>query len=192
MVLTTLLPLAATPLTGTGKINRRELHGVAAGLAREEINSYLPSAEKTQATFKRPPGNEVEQKLHSICAQVPNIDPNEIGMDDDFFRLGGDSISAMQVAAKVNAVGLVLTVTDIVAHKSIEEIASCNIRAALMVMGGNDSEITAPFSLSPIQSLFFDTILTRSTKITPISTRVSLSVYLRRLGSRTWMLLCEL
>ncbi|KAF3492424.1 nonribosomal peptide synthetase [Arthroderma uncinatum] len=158
MIPTVLLPLAAIPLTGTGKINRRELREVAAGLAREEINSYLPLVSKTQATFKRPPGNEVERNLHSICARVLNVDPNEIGMDDDFFRLGGDSISAMQVAAKAKAVGLAITAADIMVRKSIADIASRNSRAPLLAMNNDDLEIMAPFGLSPIQSLFFDTI----------------------------------
>ncbi|GES60365.1 nonribosomal peptide synthetase [Aspergillus terreus] len=158
MVPTVLLPLAAIPLTGTGKINRRELREVAAALTREEINSYLPLADNVQTTLRRSPGNEVERKLHSICAQVLNVDQNKIGMDDDFFRLGGDSISAMQVAAKAKAAGLTITATDIVVRKSIADIASCDAGAPLLVMNADDSEIMAPFGLSPIQSLFFDTI----------------------------------
>ncbi|EGD97060.1 nonribosomal peptide synthetase [Trichophyton tonsurans CBS 112818] len=159
MVPTILLPLASIPLTGTGKINRRELREVAANLAREKINSYLPSAEKIHATVKRPPGNEVEQKLHSICAWVLNVDPNEIGVDDDFFRLGGDSISAMQVAAKAKAVGLSITVRDIITRTTIADIASSSIRTASMAVEDEDvAEIMAPFGLSPIQTLFFDTI----------------------------------
>jgi aryl carrier-like protein len=129
MIPTVLLPLVTIPLTGTGKINQRELRQVAAGLTRDEINSYVPTSDDTQSSFKRPPGNEIERQLHVICAQLLNIDLNTIGMDDDFFRLGGDSISAMQVAAKAKAVGLAITATDILSRKSIAGMASSSIKS---------------------------------------------------------------
>ena len=158
MIPTVLLPLVTIPLTGTGKINRRELRQVVAGLTRDEINSYVPTSDDTQSSFKRPPGNEIERQLHVICAQLLNIDLNTIGIDDDFFRLGGDSISAMQVAAKAKAVGLAITAADILSRKSIAGMASSSIKSLPVVVAEQDSKLTTPFDLSSIQCLFFETI----------------------------------
>lgn len=66
--------------------------------------------------------------------------------------------SVMQVAAKAKAVGLSLTAADIVTRKSIAGMALCSVEPFPMVIADQDSDSTAPFGLSPIQSLFFDTI----------------------------------
>ncbi|CEJ56541.1 Putative Nonribosomal peptide synthetase [Penicillium brasilianum] len=187
MVPTVLIPLATIPLTGTGKINRRELRHVVASLTRDEINSFVPSTDDEDTTSKRPPGNEVERKLHSICARVLNIDLKEIGMDDDFFRLGGDSISAMQVAAKAKAVGLPLTATDIVTRKSIAGMALCSVQSFPVVIPDQDSNIMAPFGLSPIQSLFFDTIHDNYSYFNQsFSLRLSEKVVVDKLDAALW------
>ena len=51
----------------------------------------------------RAPSNAVEEILADIYAQVLGVEPPQlVGMDESFFDLGGDSLSAMRLIAAVN------------------------------------------------------------------------------------------
>ena len=49
----------------------------------------------------RAPSNEIEEKLAEIWIKILGID--QIGVDDDFWDLGGDSISAIQIMTRIRA-----------------------------------------------------------------------------------------
>lgn len=74
------------PLTASGKINRRDLP--APGTSRPQMETPFV-----------PPRNATEARLAGIWAELLELD--EIGVDDDFFELGGDSLLAMRMALTV-------------------------------------------------------------------------------------------
>lgn len=76
----TFVPVRAIPLTSTGKVDR---------LALPE-----PIAERTLDEII-PPQNPMQQKLVKIWEEVLKISP--IGIQDNFFALGGDSLQAVQI-----------------------------------------------------------------------------------------------
>src|SRR6185312_15461396 len=80
----TLVTLEALPLTPNGKVDVRG----------------LPAPGHTAGQY-RAPSTPTEETLAGIYAEVLGID--RVGVDDSFFDLGGDSISAMRVIAAVNA-----------------------------------------------------------------------------------------
>ena len=70
------------PLTSNGKINRRELPELK--INREVLQKYYE------------PRNEAEEKLVEIWKDILEVD--EIGIEDDFFQLGGDSFKIQHLA----------------------------------------------------------------------------------------------
>ena len=80
--------LAEIPLNPNGKVDRRALAGMDVTMASGEI--YVA------------PRNETEQRLVAIWAEVLNVAPEKIGINDNFFGLGGHSLSAVQLMAKTN------------------------------------------------------------------------------------------
>ena len=47
-----------------------------------------------------------------------------VGIEGNFFELGGDSISSMQLVAKARKAGLIITPRDVFEHQSVEGLAA--------------------------------------------------------------------
>ncbi len=86
MVPATVTPLDAFPLTAGGKVDRAALPEPQAA----------PSA---PAAGRRPPRTPAEQLIAAVWADVLGVP--EVGADDNFFHLGGDSLTAVRVVGRV-------------------------------------------------------------------------------------------
>ena len=84
MVPAAVVVIEALPLTVNGKLDTRA----------------LPAPEYRDADRYRAPASAVEEVLAGIYAQVLGVE--RVGVDDSFFELGGDSLSAMRVIAAIN------------------------------------------------------------------------------------------
>lgn len=105
------------PLTRNGKVDFRKL---------EAIGKKLGSGQAYMA-----PRTEVETLLCDIWAGVLGAD--KVGITDNFYELGGDSIKAVQIAARLNDAGKTIAVKDIQSHQTIANISAhvdldCHIR----------------------------------------------------------------
>ena len=84
MVPAAVVVLETLPMTVNGKLDTRA----------------LPAPEYQGVDRYRAPANAVEEILSGIYAQI--LDVKRVGVDDSFFDLGGDSISAMRLVAAIN------------------------------------------------------------------------------------------
>ncbi len=101
-----LVELAALPLTQNGKLDRRA----------------LPEPETTTInTAYTPPRNQLEERLAVIWQEVLGVE--KVGIEDSFFELGGDSIKALQVSARLGRFDLKITTGDLFRHPTIKEAA---------------------------------------------------------------------
>lgn len=86
MIPSAFMCLDTLPLTVNGKVDRRALP--APSTARPELEEVFTS-----------PRNAVEEMLASIWREVLPVD--QVGIHDNFFKLGGHSLTATQVIARV-------------------------------------------------------------------------------------------
>lgn len=155
MVPAAYIPIRGIPTTITGKTDRRALRdiGTASWLhSRDVEDSCLTSTPE--------PSNEIEKLLQNVWKEVLNLPLEAVSMDKPFTRLGGDSITAMQVSSKCRAQNISVAVSDILKAGTISKLATCCKR--LEILGAQaqgeantcDNDCTE-FGLAPIQEKFF-------------------------------------
>jgi amino acid adenylation domain-containing protein len=100
-----------------------------------------------------------ERTLRSLWAKSLAMEEEKLSLDDNFFRLGGDSIMAMKLVSALRLAGYHLSVTDIFRNMQLRRMAD-----ALEEMSTDEkrpSKIYAPFSLLNelnIQTLYVENI----------------------------------
>ncbi|TDD94832.1 non-ribosomal peptide synthetase [Actinomadura rubrisoli] len=106
-----LVVLDALPLTPNGKIDRKALPAPAPGQG-------FPEAARTPGSAATGAGQEW---VAGIWREVLGI--AEVGADESFFDLGGDSIRAVAVVGRMRAAGVAVTVRDVFERRTVAELA---------------------------------------------------------------------
>ncbi|MDH3436827.1 MAG: condensation domain-containing protein, partial [Betaproteobacteria bacterium] len=109
MIPAALVPLSALPLTPLGKVDRK-------ALARSE---YPGSVERENYVSPR---NETESVLAAAWCKV--LDQRQVGIDDNFFEIGGDSILTIHIIAELKRAGLYVAPKQFFLHPTIAELAA--------------------------------------------------------------------
>ncbi|RMI95398.1 hypothetical protein CDV36_016413, partial [Fusarium kuroshium] len=133
------LPIRKMPLTPSGKLDRRSLR-----LLAQAVPTALMSSYKLASKSGRAPSSEAEKQLASMWAHVLNIDLASIGVEDHFFRLGGDSINAMRLVTLARQSDISLTVASIFQKVTLLDMAN-----SAFPMSKATATAVQPFSLLP-------------------------------------------
>ncbi|KAJ3498097.1 hypothetical protein NLG97_g1389 [Lecanicillium saksenae] len=145
MVPSLLVPIAKLPLTVSGKTDRRRLRIFASELSQSQLTEIRSLAEMKT----RHPRSKSEKQMRELWSQVLNLDAERIGLDDSFFRLGGDSVAAMKLVGAARRIGIVLTVADVFRQPSLELQAKDVLRVDATV----DESLPAFSLLAPVSQL---------------------------------------
>ena len=120
----------------------------------------LPEPEMRDGVGYVAPRNEIENSLCSIWSEVLGIPLEEVGIYDDFFKLGGDSIVSIQLVSKVRQkLSIIITTKDIFTYKNIaklyDQVISRKVNDAECSILSEQGVLEGEFGLLPIQEWFF-------------------------------------
>ncbi|WP_375772170.1 amino acid adenylation domain-containing protein [Archangium gephyra] len=103
------------PTTANGKVDRRALP--------DPLTATRPDAPEAgaPATTLAPPSTKEEAILLRIWSEVLGV--AHLGVDSNFFRLGGDSILSIRIAARLRELGYHVDVRDIFANPTVRQLA---------------------------------------------------------------------
>ena len=129
MVPSALMVLDALPVTSSGKLDRKA----------------LPIPEFSSAAVRKPPRTHEEKILCALLTEILGIP--EIGLGDNFFNLGGDSILSIQLVSRMRRAGLVITSRDVFQQQTVEALAAVARPLNQYVLTARDAGIgSLPFT----------------------------------------------
>ena len=131
--------LDTMPLSPNGKVDRKALP--------------IPELDRsTLASDFVAPRNTTEESLAIIWAQVIGVE--RVGINDNFFDLGGDSIISLQIVAKASQAGLRLIPQQLFEYQTISELSS--IIEITESITAEQGLVAGSVPLTPIQHWFFE------------------------------------
>jgi amino acid adenylation domain-containing protein/non-ribosomal peptide synthase protein (TIGR01720 family) len=139
MVPPVFVQLEALPLNGSGKVDRRALP-VPQELAGRDVGG--------------PPRGERETALARVWREV--LKQPEIGRDEDYFRLGGDSIKGIQIISRLLPAGWRLDMRWLFRYPTIAGLAP-RLEPTHAAAGAAPAELVGEVPLGPIQRWFLET-----------------------------------
>ena len=136
------VPLDQLPLTMNGKVDRSAL---------PDPRSVVRTGDFVE------PRTDIEAQLADIWQAVLGVD--QVGVTDDFFELGGDSIMNIQIVAKAKEQGLLFSPLDLFESKTVEGLARASVvgdSAAVPMAEGIAEVDLAPGELDDLLAEFGD------------------------------------
>lgn len=126
--------LEQIPITANGKIDRAKLKA-------HKIEQQVPFEEAVTPE---------ELVLVSVWQQV--LQKTNIGIRDNFFMIGGDSIKSIQISSKLRQQGYEIGIKDIFTYQTIGELAKRMVHSGV---GEEQGDVAGEILLTPIQAWFF-------------------------------------
>ncbi|KAL8641307.1 MAG: hypothetical protein Q9228_001859 [Teloschistes exilis] len=135
------IPLDKLPHASTGKTDHKRLrewgNSLSWAKALEMQSSLIPNAEHQEPT------NEMEHRMRQIWASTLNLDITSLGITDNFFQKGGDSVAAIFMMASAREQSISITVADIFRSPRMCDLA----QVARVTNAYASNEKIVPFSL---------------------------------------------
>ncbi|WP_312833053.1 non-ribosomal peptide synthetase [Pseudomonas lactis] len=126
--------LEQMPLSPNGKLDRKA----------------LPEPAATQ--HYEAPQSALEQRIAAIWADVLGVE--QVGLNDNFFERGGDSIISIQVVSRARAAGIHFNAKALFQHQTVRSLARvAQLQAKQMIDQG---PVQGETPLLPFQQLFFE------------------------------------
>ncbi len=130
--------LEKLPLNVNGKVDYAALPSPEDGVSQSE---YVA------------PTNDVESVLEDIWSEVLGVDKSKIGIDADFFEIGGDSIKVIQISARLRKHNLKVESGDIFTYPTIRQLSPTIKETKHQI---DQEPVVGEVSMTPVQQWFFD------------------------------------
>jgi amino acid adenylation domain-containing protein/non-ribosomal peptide synthase protein (TIGR01720 family) len=139
MVPSAFLMIEEIPQTPNGKVDRSALLSI----------DYIHPARERQ---DEPPRTAVEQQIAAIWKEVLKVE--HLGIHDNFFDMGGDSILSTKIVSQARRAGLPLTLQQVFQYPTVAELAATVVRPSANAVA--EEGLAGSFPLTPIQCWFFE------------------------------------
>jgi amino acid adenylation domain-containing protein/non-ribosomal peptide synthase protein (TIGR01720 family) len=137
MIPAAIVPIASVPLTVHGKVDL----------------GALPTPEPAVAPAgETQPVTEIEERLGRIWAQTLGLE--DVGPDDNFFGLGGDSILSIKLTSRAADAGMYFSTKQLFQKQTVRELA--RVVSFTPRLEAELGPVTGEVLLTPIQRWFFD------------------------------------
>ncbi|KAK6002869.1 hypothetical protein QM012_001619 [Aureobasidium pullulans] len=116
MVPTAYIPVNHIPVLISGKTDRKQLKAFGTTVDLRDLGQDSTDADRELSNL--------EKLLQRAWGQVLNLETANIGLKDNFFALGGDSLAAMRLVSICRSQGLILSVIDTFGNPDLSTMAS--------------------------------------------------------------------
>ncbi|WP_108650659.1 non-ribosomal peptide synthetase [Dongshaea marina] len=134
MIPSAFVRMDAFPLTPNGKVNRKA----------------MPKPEITFESDYVEPRDHVEEKLCMLWEKALGLP--RVGICDDFFRIGGNSIKAIGFISEAQKLGLNLKINDLFKNPTVKEISE-NVDIQAFDLNSNLDQIKSKLTTPPSEQL---------------------------------------
>ncbi|KAK8031980.1 hypothetical protein PG990_001714 [Apiospora arundinis] len=142
MVPSLYIPMSSLPKSAAGKADRKAMLLLAGSLSQDQIDLYSLRASGGQEV-----STKAEKFVQSVWASMLGIPADTISSDDHFFKLGGDSLSAMKVASQMRSENIFISVTELFSHPILSALAT------LVESKTGAAEVVSVSDVSPFELL---------------------------------------
>jgi myxalamid-type polyketide synthase MxaB len=139
MVPSAVVVLEALPRTTSGKLDRRALPAPDPARAPAEESYVAPRSAR-------------EQALAAVWAELLRVE--RVGVHDNFFALGGDSLIGLQMIARAAQAGIRLTPRQLFQYQTVAELAAAE--PGEPPVEAEQDPVVGPVPLTPVQHWFFE------------------------------------
>ncbi|KAJ5542306.1 AMP-dependent synthetase/ligase [Penicillium sp. DV-2018c] len=110
--------------TGPEQVDHTLLNGFAAKIPQSVLDKLRAGLKEAWAkSLAQTNLSPSEKILQTAWAKILRLNPEQIDVDDNFFRLGGDSVLAMKLVSSLRTQGHSLSVADIFQHMRLGDAA---------------------------------------------------------------------
>ena len=110
---------SSIPLSISGKLNRSVVTQFVNDMDDETYN--LVTGDDSEIAII--PASPIEEKIQQVCSEILNVPTSSIRLNRSFIHNGLDSILGMQLLSKLRALGIAVSMQDMLETKSLSELA---------------------------------------------------------------------
>ncbi|KAF2149248.1 acetyl-CoA synthetase-like protein [Myriangium duriaei CBS 260.36] len=111
------IPVSHFSISTSGKLDRKMFRSLV--LSEKQWSMFALSH-----VFKQPPKTPTEHLIRELWCSALKLDRNAVGVEDSFFRIGGDSLTAMRLVAEAQKVRVPFSVADVFRYPRLRDLAA--------------------------------------------------------------------